>query len=525
MPSSERIPLPGSQRRPVTGSRTAGKADPEEKIQVTLVLKPRNAQKESALVAKLGAQLPADRTYPTRAEFAKTFGSTEEEIAKVKDFASKNSLRVVEANSARRSVLLSGTVAQFATAFGVELAKYRHPRGGTFRGRLGAVYLSAELAPVVNAVLGLDNRPQARYHMRIRPSATPGVSYTAPQVAGLYDYPASLDGTGQTVGILELGGGYSPTDIQTYCSSLGIATPSVSSVSVDGATNSPSGDPNGPDGEVLLDIEVIGTIVPKASILVYFAPNTDAGFVDAITSALHATQGPSVVSISWGSAESEWTTQGMQSLDQAFQDAATLGVTVCAASGDGGSSDGVTDGLAHVDFPASSQYVLGCGGTRITVSGNKLTNQVVWDDLPNGGASGGGVSDVYALPSWQDGSGIPPSVNPGAKKGRGMPDVSGDASPETGYSVRVDGNTITVGGTSAVAPLWTGLLARVNQSIGKPVGYINPLLYQPTFRVAFRDVVSGKNGSYKAGPGWDACTGWGSPDGAKLLGALSQGTG
>jgi kumamolisin len=524
--SDRRIPLAGSERGSIGGSKASGKADPEETIHVTVVLKPRNNKEHASIVAKLSSQLPRDRTYLTRQEFEKKFGSTSEELALVRDFAEKNSLRVAEESSAKRSVVLSGTVALFSEAFGVELNRYSHPQGSTFRGRFGAVYLPPDLTPIVRAVLGLDNRPQARSHMRIRPSTVTGASYTAPQVANLYDFPSGLDGTGQVVGIVELGGGYSPKDIQTYCSGLGITPPSVSSVSVDGVSNSPTGDPNGPDGEVLLDIEIIGTIAPKSSVFVYFAPNTDAGFVDAVNSAVHDSERkPAVVSISWGSAESEWTSQGIQSLDQAFQDAVTMGVTVCAASGDGGSADGVTDGLAHVDFPASSQYVVGCGGTRIGESGSKLISQVVWDDLPSGGASGGGVSDVFPLPDWQSSSMIPPSANPGGKKGRGVPDVSGDASPETGYTVRVDGTTITVGGTSAVAPLWTGLLARLNQSIGKPVGYINPLLYQASFRSAFRDVVSGNNGAYKAGPGWDACTGWGSPDGTKLLGVLSQGIG
>ncbi len=441
----------------------------------------------------------------------------------MKDFARNNSLKVVEESSAKRSVLLSGTVAEYSEAFNVNFVRYVHPEKGAYRGRLGPVYVPGEIAPLVQAVLGLDNRPQSVAHFRIKPSAAPGVSYTAPQVAQLYDFPG-LDGSGQSVGIVELGGGYSMKDIQAYCTKLGIPIPSVTPVAVDGGSNSPTGDMNGPDAEVLLDIEVIAAIAPKAQIFVYFAPNTDAGFVDAVNSAVHGTQGkPSVVSISWGSAESEWTAQGSQALDQAFQDAAALGVTVCAASGDGGSSDGVTDGLAHVDFPASSQYVLGCGGTRLISSANTITSQVVWDDLPKGGATGGGVSALFPLPSWQTAAGVPPSADPGAKTGRGVPDVSGDASPETGYDVVVDGKQMTIGGTSAVAPLWSSLLALANQSLGKPVGYINLLLYGKSFTPAFRDVVSGNNGAYKAGPGWDACTGWGSPDGKKLITALSSG--
>jgi len=518
-------PLEGSERELMEGSRLSRKKlDPEESIRVTLVLRPRAPRRELSLVRRLGSQLPRDRSYPTRSEFQKAFGSTREELAKVRAFARDNSLKVLESSSAKRSVILSGTVGEFCGAFDVSLSLYVHPERGGYRGRTGSVYLSPELVPTVVAVLGLDNRPQAFTHFRIRPSASPGISYTPPQVGSLYDFPSAQDGAGQTFGIIELGGGYSPKDIQAYFSNLGIALPSVTAVSVDGASNAPTGDPNGPDAEVLLDIEVAGTIAPKAQSLVYFAPNTDAGFVDAVNAALHGTQGkPAIVSISWGGPESQWTPQGIQALDQAFQDAAALGVTVCAASGDGGSSDGVSDGLAHVDYPASSQYVIGCGGTRLNASGGKVTSQVAWDDLPNGGATGGGVSDIFSPPSWQAGAGVPPSANPGGRVGRGVPDVSGDADPQTGYSVLVDGQKITVGGTSAVAPLWTGLLALLNQGIGKPVGYINPLLYQKTSAQAFSDVVSGTNGAYDAGKGWDACTGWGSPDGAKLLGVLSPG--
>jgi kumamolisin len=520
-----RISLVGSERKRLEGSRVSGNLDPEENIRVTIVLKPRSPDRELSLVNRLGAQLPRDRIYPTRYEFESTFGSTREELSIVRDFARGNSLKVLESSAAKRAVVLSGTVAQFSSVFNVSLARYVHPERGVFRGRLGLVYLSPEISPVVRAVLGLDSRPQALAHIRFRPMAAGGVSYTPLQVASLYGFPMGPDGFGQSVGIIELGGGYALKDVQTYCSSLGVTPPSVTSVPVDGASNSPTGDANGPDGEVLLDIEVAGTIAPKSQVFVYFAPNTDAGFVDAVNAAVHGTQGkPGILSISWGSAESEWTSQGIQALDQALQDAAALGVTVCVASGDGGSSDGVSDGLAHVDFPASSQYVIGCGGTHLSASGDKITTQVVWDDLPNGGATGGGVSDVFALPSWQTSAGVPPSSNPGRKSGRGVPDVSGDADPQTGYSIRVDGKQTTVGGTSAVAPLWTGLLALVNQSIGRPVGYINPLLYGKAFASAFRDVVSGTNGAYDAGPGWDACTGWGSPDGAKLLSLLSAGS-
>lgn len=519
MSRADLVPVPGSERTVMRDSNRVGRPSPDEEVRVTLVLNPRRPEEEVALVERLGSQLPRDRAYLARGDFQARFGSTREDLRRVEDFARNNSLRVIESSAAKRSVVVSGSVAQVSAAFGTELASYAHPRGN-FRGRQGPVRLPPDLIPLVKAVLGLDSRPQARAHFRIRPAAAAGVSFTPVQVASLYDFP-SLGGSGQTIGVIELGGGYSPSDVTSYFSGLGLSPPSVTAVSVDGVSNSPTGDPNGADAEVLLDIEVAGAVAPGSKLLVYFAPNTDAGFVDAVNSALHGTQGtPSVISISWGSAESEWTSQGVQALNQAFQDAAALGVTVCAAAGDNGSSDGVDDGLAHVDFPASSPYVVGCGGTKLTGSGAKISSQVVWDDLPSGGATGGGVSDVFPLPSWQSGAGVPPSANPGARVGRGVPDVSGDADPQTGYDVLVDGTKMVVGGTSAVAPLTAGLLALMNQGLGKPVGFINPLLYSKT-RGAFRDVTSGNNGAYKAKAGWDPCSGWGSPDGSQLLKLLS----
>jgi kumamolisin len=273
----------------------------------------------------------------------------------------------------------------------------------------------------------------------------------------------------------------------------------------------------------MLDVEVIGAVAPQANIAVYFAPNTDAGFLDAITTAVHdTTHKPSVISISWGSAESTWTQQSMTAMDGALQDAATLGVTICVASGDGGSSDGVSDGADHVDFPASSPYALACGGTSLQASTSAITSESVWNDGAEGGAGGGGVSSFFALPTWQ--SGLQTTDSSGQKtplSKRGVPDVAGDADPQTGYDVRIDGTDTVIGGTSAVAPLWSGLLARINQLTGKPVGLIQPLLYQNPG--ALRDITQGNNGDFYASVGWDACTGLGSPNGQDVAAVFTAG--
>jgi len=292
-------------------------------------------------------------------------------------------------------------------------------------------------------------------------------------------------------------------------------------VSVDHGKNHPTGNPDGPDGEVMLDIEVVGAIAPQAHIAVYFAGNTDAGFLDAITTAIHdTTNKPSVISISWGGPESSWTQQSMTAFDSAFQDAATMGITVCVASGDSGSSDGVTDGANHVDFPASSPNVLACGGTNLQIANNATAAETVWNDGAQGGAGGGGVSSFFPLPAWQDG--LQATLTAGgtsALTNRGVPDVSGDADPETGYTVRIDGTATVIGGTSAVAPLWAGLIARINATNGTPAGFINPRLYATPS--ALNDITQGNNGAYAASPGWDACTGLGSPNGAQVAAVLA----
>ncbi len=519
------IPLSGSERAPLPGSRALGPVDPTERFEVTVFLKSKAGEGAlENLASEAGKALPADMPRLSREEFAAAYGASAEAVESVQQFAKQHDLTVVEADAAKRSVVLSGTAADFGAAFGVDLLRYDHP-DGQYRGRMGSVQLPVGLAAVIAGVFGLDNRPQAEPQFRYSSAAqaAAGTSFLPTQVAQAYSFPTGLDGSGQSIALIELGGGYSTTDLATYFSHLGLPAPNVVAVSVDQGANTPTGDPRGPDGEVMLDIEIAASVAPRAQIAVYFAPNSDRGFIDAVNSAIHDSQrNPSVVSISWGGPEANWTAQAMQTFDQVVQGAAVLGVTVCAAAGDGGSSDGLTDGLQHVDFPASSPHILACGGTRLSVQGGAISAETVWNDGPSGGATGGGVSTAFGLPVWQQAAGVPPSANPDQHVGRGVPDVAGDADPVTGYQVVVDGQSAVIGGTSGVAPLWAGLIALINQKLGKPVGYLNPLIYSSLpLAAGFHDVVAGDNGSYQARPGWDACTGLGSPIGSKLLDALS----
>jgi kumamolisin len=516
--SDQKVTLAGSERQPV-GTRVGDQPN-DETIEVSVILKPKV---RAIAPHEGGATL-------SREEFAAAHGADSGAIDKVKEFAKENDLTVGEVSPERRTVKLEGTAANMVRAFETKLERYEH-QGQQYRARTGSIKVPADLADSVEAVLGLDDRPQAKPHFRVRgleahrtapaAAATAPVSYSPRQVAELYQFPLDVDGTGETVGIIELGGGYQPADLKNYFSSLKIKEPTVIAVSVDKGKSKPT-NANSADGEVLLDIEVVGAVAPGAKIAVYFAPNTSKGFQDALTTAIHDTKNkPSVISISWGGAESTWTAQAMTAFDSAAQDAAALGVTICAASGDDGSSDGVTDGGNHVDFPASSPHILACGGTSLQSANGKITSETVWNDGAQGGAGGGGFSNQFPLPTFQGSA----KIKPPAGGGRGVPDVCGDADPETGYNVLVDGKSLVIGGTSAVAPLWSGLIALLNEKLGKPLGYLQPALYGlPQTAGAFHDIVTGSNGAFSAGPGWDAASGLGSPSGEKLLQALS-GTG
>jgi kumamolisin len=538
--ASPRAVLPGSEKAPfVQAAPGETPAPPKAKITVSVVVRRKAPLKTANRTGK-------ERL--THAQYRQSHAADPEAVKLVRAFAKEYGLTIAPDTPGpeRRTIKLSGTIANMQKAFGVALVHKAH-EGATYRVREGSITLPSELIGPVQAVLGLDNRPQAQPHFRVYGEAgnatarlaqgsgfasphagAANTSFTPPQIAALYQFPPNASAAGQTIGIIELGGGYKTADITTYFKSLGQKTPKVSAVSVDGGKNSPT-NANSADGEVMLDIEVAAAVAPGAGIVVYFAPNTDQGFVDAIATAIHDTKNkPSVISISWGAAESAWTGQSMAALDAACQSAAALGITITVAAGDNGSTDGVTGGQNHVDFPASSPHVLACGGTKLQGSGSTITSEVVWNELTNNeGATGGGVSNVFPLPSWQAGAGVPKPTNPAG--GRGVPDVAGDADPATGYVIRVDGKSMVIGGTSAVAPLWAGLIAVANAQNGKSAGFLQPAIYAAKGKAAFNDITSGTNYTgtpigFKAGPGWDACTGLGTPIGTKLIAAVNPGS-
>jgi kumamolisin len=499
---SSQIILKGSQREHPKDSVFLGKPHADERGSITCVLRRKHVAPRSVAI-----QLSHE-------DFAVTHGCDIQDIHAVENFAAEQGFTVDRIDSAARTMKLSGNLNQMAEVFGASL-EMRKLGEATYRTRGGSLTMPPELGGIVIAILGFDERPVARTKHQVLARAGQS-SYTPNQVAKAYNFP---NGTGseQTIAIIELGGGYNQSDLSTYWRQVGAGNVCVTAIGVDGATNAPTGDPGSADGEVALDIEVVGAIAPAARIAVYFTENTDQGFLNAINAAIHdPVRKPSVISISWGGPESSWTSQSLDAFNAAFHDAALLGITVCAAAGDNGSDDGVGDGGKHVDFPASSPWVLGCGGTRLSANGGKIVSEIVWNDGAEGGATGGGISAYFPIPSYQKNIKLPST-------GRGVPDVAGNADPQSGYLTIVDGQSGVIGGTSAVAPLWSALIALCNEELGKNVGWIHPYLYGAAFQAgAFHDITHGNNGAYSAGKGWDACTGLGSPDGQALLTVLKN---
>jgi kumamolisin len=539
MPSpsaSSKIPsgyrrLPGSERSAAPDAELIGPAPASDPVHVTVVLRRRPDGPAVPDPSYYLSTPPSQRRRLSEGEFAERYGAAEDDVARVRDFADRNNLEVTEVSAARRTVELSGTVEQFSRAFAVELNQYRRPvpprrRGqeaGTevYRGREGFIYVPAALVEIIVGVFGLDNRSVSHRNGADPPNTSP---VPLSQITQLYDFPAN-QAIGQTIAIFSEGG-YLASDIS---SNFGGNPPVITDVPVN------AGNSNVADAETTQDIVISASVAPGADVAVYFNDGSQLGWVKTVSQVVHPQPGDpvcSVLSSSWyilngddSVVSSGVTAAFVTAVDQAFEDAAIQGVTVCIASGDTGSDSKVGDGHAHVQYPGSDPWVLSCGGTTIgDVTGTSF-DEWVWND--GWGATGGGVSAIFPLPWYQVDAGVPGSVNDG-HHGRGVPDVAANASVASGYPIIVGGAPFPANGTSASAPLWAGLTAVLNAALNENIGFVNPVLYALGSSV-FRDIVAepgaadnslGGVPGYPAGPGWDACTGWGSPKGKALLAGL-----
>lgn len=512
------VKLPESEKKQPEGKKLKV-VDPSDSFEVTIRIRRKKSIDEALKEAEETGKIYS------REEYEQTFGLDDADVKKVEDFVNAHGLSVIHTSYSRRSMLIKGTAENFANAFGTKLHYYKPKSGKTFRGRAGTIKIPKELDGIIEGVFGLDNRQQSTPKFKVhnaRAKKVMGIkpSFYPTELAKLYNFP-DADGSGQCIGIIEFGGGHTLKDLKTYFKKLTLPMPVVKSVAVGTGHNNPG---TKDDDEVMLDIEVAAAIAPKATIVVYYAPNTSKGFVDAITESIHDNVNkPSVISISWGAAEVSWTKQSMINFNESCKAAVLLGVTICIAAGDEGSDDGVGNKNVHVDFPSSVPFALACGGTKLIVEKDAINDEIVWHES-NDSATGGGVSEFFKLPDYQKNAKVPVSVNSSQFKGRGVPDVAAVADPASGYKVYYHKRYHTIGGTSAVAPLMAGLIARINQLKKKPVGFIHPAIYKNPS--SFRDITKGNNittsskRGYTASKGWDACTGLGVVDGKKLLKAL-----
>ncbi len=536
--------LENSTRHILPNARRMRPAAPDEAISVTIAVRRRPGGPPMPSQEEWATTPPGKRRYVTTEVFTANYGAAPVDLDLVADFAARHGLKVVEKNAAQRLVIAAGKVSQVNEAFAVELGHYEvehparrehkrmegdarpaEPEREAYRGYEGEVHIPVDVAGVVEGVFGLDNRRMAR-------RAVPTVPFpvitplTPPQVAALYDFPRPPHHIGkETIGLLEFSDpsvgtcGYLPADINAYfTTSLGIGpglvTPTLTDISVNGATNSPgSGSSFNADAEVALDIEVSAAVAQGAHIAVYFSTWDENGWFLAVKRAVHPHPGeprPSVLSISWiwpeffSLAHLAWTPAAMTAVNAAFHEAALFGMTVLAASGDDGSNCNVGDGKAHCYYPQTDPWVTTCGGTTIgNVSGSSFT-EITWND---NGITGGGISDFFDLPHWQRHANVPLSVNPGHRKGRGIPDIAGYAN---GYQIVLEGSSSGPWwGTSETAPLYAGLIAIINAHLGERVGYLNPTFYSHRAAEIFRDIADERTNATGGAPGYLSVPGWG----------------
>ena len=540
LPNNYRMVTNSEHSHPV-GHQLLEKSAPAETITATLILRRRPGSAPLKDLAFFRTTPASGRRHLSHKEFADLHGAAQTDLDKVADFAHANGLEVVESDAARRSVVVRGPAAQINKAFAVNLQHYQSPFGA-YHGHEGPANLPADIADIVETVVGLDNRQVPARHYTADPPNTKSI--TPQQVATLYNFPKGT-GSGQTIGIYEMAignskPGYSMTDVTATFKAFGgnLIVPQITDVSVDEETNT-----GVTDGETLLDITVSGAIAQQAKLAVYFAAGaSNQNIIHALQRMIHPGAGdpePTVISISYGWSPDDTTeftsSAEYNQMSQLFQDAAHLGITVLVSSGDSGAQF-LSKTKAEASYPATDPWVLACGGTTIGgVNGTNFT-EYVWNDSWKGigqseqhGATGGGISGFFPIPDYQQNTQLPTALTTG-KAGRGIPDVAGNASPISGYPQSQGGQVGGGGGTSAVAPLYAGLIAVINANLGNPVGFINPILYSLA-QTVFHNISAppgpannsyGRVTGYPATAGWNACTGLGSINGMALQDQLAM---
>lgn len=542
MASETHVELSGSERGRNPNAVRVREIGPTEPVTVTLALS--------------GPKLPGPDEFVgqtmTFKELKVEFGAKEEDVKYVEKYLVKQELNVQEVSLVTRSMCVSGTAKAMKKVFEVDdCAIYHSPTQAAHRSRQGKIHIPKELEGLVTGVFGLDQQRVAHpwSGAPVSPCYRIASSPLGPKdIEELYNFPAG-DGEGQSIAIAEFGGCCLGNDVIAYCNNFRLPNPYpyVHVIQVDDAPYTlqdilaipdptPRRDALEESAEVTMDAEIIAGLCPKANISIYFSTFDERGWVDLLDRVITADPIPVALSISWGSAEDDkddkWSSMGIDAINDRLNLARLLGITTCVSSGDDGCMCGVDDRKAHVSFPSSSPYVLAVGGTMLEQSGEEVA---WWDDPYPGrgeGATGGGVSTVNRRPAWQNVQVA--SINQTTFDGRVVPDVSALAGRPY-YDLWILNLPWPGGKTSGSAPVWAALMARITASLppNKPQRFLTPLLYKglangkTVGEASCRDIISGSNAcpgaglkGYQSGPGFDAVTGWGVPDGMELLNCL-----
>jgi len=534
---------------------------------ITLVLQ-RRAPLPS--VERLGGLLPEKRHHLSARELASRFGPAPETLAQLRTLlAGEPEVKVQFLDEVTGAVRLKGP--------SISLTRIHDALGKGVRGGFGLHKLPPPERVRSTALEKATTQPPERsvHPLRlVRPFTqhkdhgswvTP---YTAPQVARLYDFPA-LDGEGQCLGFIQLGGSYKASDMTAYFEELGLKVPRITSKGEGRPLHNAFA-----DMEVTMDVQIAGALCPKAHLVIYNSNDVSIdGYFNALCMALADDEDrPSVLSVSWSFPEIDGmgpTAQQVELFEELLTLAVLKGITICSSTGDQGASIPIIPPNTQTDangfstgwltpaasFTATSPLVLACGGTSLAkVKGNRIREEVVWNRLaerldyavgmqsgPYSMATGGGISRMFKRPAYQRLAQVPCAITqqwnnfhlamPRHFEGRGTPDVAANADLNTGFSFVYKGKWSVGGGTSAAAPLWAALIILINQALseshGREVrtGWLNPLLYRLRLSRKLnvvRPITQGNNGAYTASPNrdWNPCTGLGSPRGRSLARAL-----
>ena len=498
-----RVPIPKTHRAKWPGSSFAEPLTSDADVLLTAWFRPKKgADLDVERARTLGATPPLNRTYAQREVLRHQTDADPADVERFRSYCDRLGIKIVELHW--RSVVISGPIDRLIEAFGATVATFTDAEGKRFRHRSGALHVPHDIAAMVRGVFGLHQWPRSR---RLGPLQRHSTPLSASDIASRYGFP-DADGSGQTIGVLQFRGEFKLDDFDRCMQAQGLASPHPIVKRVDNAALQHEIETTH-DLEAALDSQIIGALAPGARIVIYQAPDDERGFLDAIRTALFDEEfNPSVLSISYGWPECLWTPAALDVLDELFTVAALVGVSVFCSSGDNGAELDY-DGTPHVLAPASSPFVHACGATTI-LSDSGTERETAWDK------TGGGFSEHFDVPPWQGVARSAAAENT-IEAGRGVPDVAAQELP--GYCVFIDGVELAIGGSSAVAPMWSALAARINQRLGAPIALFSPLLYGSGEKL-FRDVTEGTNGRFHARAGWNPCTGLGVPLGGAIEAAL-----